>query len=104
MTMRTLLGAVRRSRSEKHSYAILAALCPELITVFLSMSGDARGKRWRVPVFLGGLTLFFYWKVLFTNRAMFPWDAVSFFYPYLSFVHEELRHFRLPLWDPYVLS
>ncbi|PYV84966.1 MAG: hypothetical protein DMG05_23655, partial [Acidobacteria bacterium] len=57
-----------------------------------------------MPVFLAGLTLFFYWKVLFTNRAMFPWDAVSFFYPYLSFVHEELRHGRLPLWDPYVLS
>lgn len=35
---------------------------------------------------------------------MFPWDAVDFFYPYFHFVHEELRHFRLPLWDPYVMS
>ncbi len=61
-------------------------------------------KKWHVPLFLAGLTLFFYWKILFTNRAIFPWDAVSFFYPYLSFVHEELRHGRLPLWDPYVLS
>src|SRR2546426_2681877 len=68
------------------------------------MSVDGPSEKWRVPVFLAGLTLFFYWKVLFTNRAMFPWDAVSFFYPYLSFVHEELRHGRLPLWDPYVLS
>jgi Bacterial membrane protein YfhO len=72
--------------------------------IFLSMSVDRRSEKWRVPVFLAGLTLFFYWKILFTNRAMFPWDAVSFFYPYLSFAHEELRHFRLPLWDPYVLS
>ena len=35
---------------------------------------------------------------------MFPWDVAEYFYPFLSFVHEELRHFRLPLWDPYVMS
>ena len=64
----------------------------------------SRNEKWGVPVFLAGLTVFFYWKILFTNLAIFPWDAVSFFYPYLSFVHEELRHFRLPLWNPYVLS
>jgi hypothetical protein len=60
--------------------------------------------RWRVPALLLLFTLFFYWKILFTNRVMFPGDTVDFFYPYLSFVHEELRHFRLPLWDPYVMS
>ncbi|OFV97614.1 MAG: hypothetical protein A3H28_12900 [Acidobacteria bacterium RIFCSPLOWO2_02_FULL_61_28] len=49
-------------------------------------------------------TLFFYWKILFTNRLMFPWDAAEFFYPYFHFVHEELRHLRLPFWDPYVMS
>ena len=72
-------------------------------SVFLRFP-DGRGGKWRVPVFLAGLTLVFYWKVLFTNRAMFPWDAANFFYPYLSFVHEELRHWRMPLWDPYVMS
>jgi hypothetical protein len=65
---------------------------------------DGPSEKWRVPVFLAGLTLLFYWKILFTNRVMFPWDAADFFYPYLSFVHEELRHFRLPLWNPYVMS
>ncbi len=68
------------------------------------MSFNDRNERWSVPVFLAGLTLFFYWKIIFTGRVMFPWDAVDFFYPYFSFVHEELRHFRLPLWDPYVMS
>jgi hypothetical protein len=58
----------------------------------------------RVVAALFAFTLFFYWKILFTNRAMFVWDAVGFFYPYLSFVHEELRHFRFPLWIPYALS
>jgi hypothetical protein len=60
--------------------------------------------RWRIPALLLLFTLFFYWKVLFTNRVIFPWDAADFFYPALSFVHEELRHFRLPLWNPYWLS
>ena len=59
---------------------------------------------WGVAGLLLLLTTVFYWDVLFTNRASFPWDAIDFFYPYLAFVHEELRHFRLPLWDPYVLS
>ena len=72
-------------------------------SVFLRFT-DGRGGKWCVPVFLAGLTLVFYWKVLFTDRAIFPWDAANFFYPYLSFVHEELRHWRMPLWDPYVMS
>src|SRR3970282_2184150 len=57
-----------------------------------------------VPALLAAWTILFYWKVLFTNRRMFPWDAADFFFPYFSFVHEELRHLRLPLWDPYVMS
>ena len=98
-----------RSRNQDPAdlHAILAAFWFDLVIVFplnnprMSLN---RSDKWHVPAFLAGLTLFFYWKILFTNRAMFPWDAVSFFYPYLSFVHEELRHGRLPLWDPYVLS
>ena len=50
------------------------------------------------------LTVIFYWKVLFTNQAIFPWDLMDFHYPLLAFVHEELRHFRLPLWLPYAFS
>lgn len=59
---------------------------------------------WLSPALLLAFTLFFYWKILFTNRISFPWDALGFFYPYLSYVHEELRHFRLPLWTPYAFS
>ena len=61
-------------------------------------------KRWRVPALLVLFTVFFYWKILLTNRSMFPWDAGDFFYPTLGFVHEELRHLRLPLWNPYNMS
>ncbi len=50
------------------------------------------------------LIVIFYWKVLFTNQAIFPWDLIDFHYPLLAFVHEELRHFRLPLWLPYAFS
>ena len=66
--------------------------------------GSSFYLRWRVPVLLFLFAIFFYWKVLFANRFMFPWDASDFFYPYLSFIHEELRHFRLPLWDPFAMS
>src|SRR3989304_1363065 len=59
---------------------------------------------WRIAGFLLALIPVFYWKVLFTDQAMFPWDAADYFYPAFAFVHEELRHFRLPLWDPYILS
>jgi len=68
------------------------------------MSGLSGESRWRFPALLLLFTLFFYWKILLTNRVMFPWDAGDFFYPYLAFVHEELRNLRLPLWDPYVFS
>jgi hypothetical protein len=68
------------------------------------MSPAKRDARWGLPAFLAGLTVFFYWKILFTNRAIFPWDAADFFYPAFSFVHEEVRHLRLPLWDPYVMA
>src|ERR1700693_5243625 len=61
-------------------------------------------RKWRVPALLAVLTIAFFAKILFTNRFMFPFDAADFFYPYLSFVHEELRHFGMPFWDPYVMS
>ena len=57
-----------------------------------------------VAAALLALTVIFYWKVLFTNQAIFPWDLIDFHYPLLAFVHEELRHFRLPLWLPYAFS
>jgi len=63
-----------------------------------------RGSDRRIAALLLALTVFFYWKIIFTRQVMFPWDAGDFFYPYLAYVHEELRHFRLPLWLPYAFS
>ena len=68
------------------------------------MPGWFRESWWRIPALLFFFTLFFYWKILLTNRYMFPWDAADFFYPLLAYVHEELRHLRLPLWNPYSMS
>jgi hypothetical protein len=81
-----------------------AALSLRLSMKLSSMLGTSSESRWRVPAILFLFTLFFYWGVLFTNRFMFPWDASDFFYPYLAFIHEELRHFHIPLWDSYVMS
>ena len=61
-------------------------------------------RKWHVPALLAVLTIIFYSKVIFTNHFMFPWDAATFFYPTFSFVHEQLRHFRMPWWDPNVMS
>jgi Bacterial membrane protein YfhO len=58
----------------------------------------------KIAVGLAALTATFYWKILFTRQAMFPWDVIDFHYPLLAFVHEEFRHFRLPLWLPYAFS
>ena len=68
------------------------------------MFRSVRAPGMRVAVALLALTVIFYWKVLFTNQAIFPWDLIDFHYPLLAFVHEELRHFRLPLWLPYAFS
>ena len=70
----------------------------------MPVPGSLLRSQWGKPALLLIFTLFFYWKVLFTGRYMFPWDVSDFFYPFLSFVHEELRHFRMPLWDPYSMS
>lgn len=58
----------------------------------------------RIAAVLFVLTGIFYWKILFTRQAIFPWDLMDFHYPLLAFVHEELRHFRFPLWLPYAFS
>lgn len=34
-----------------------------------------------MAAFLAGLTMLFYWKILFTNHFMFPNDQAYFFYP-----------------------
>ena len=70
----------------------------------LRMPGFLRWVDWRIAALLLALNIFFYWKIIFTRQVMFPWDAGDFFYPYLAYVHEELRHFRLPLWLPYAFS
>jgi hypothetical protein len=68
------------------------------------MSRLAAISRWRIAAVLLLFTLFFYWKVLLTRQAILPWDVMDFYYPYLAYVHEELRHLRLPLWLPHAFS
>src|SRR5438105_2404826 len=75
---------------------------PRLIARIMSVTRHT--SRWCVAPVLLGVAVLFYWRILFTNRWIFPWDAADQFYPSFAFVHEELRHFRLPLWDPYIMS
>ena len=70
----------------------------------LRLPSSLRVPYGRVAAVLLALTVCFYWKIIFTRQAMLPWDAADFFYPYLAYVHEELRHFRFPLWLPYAFS
>jgi hypothetical protein len=48
--------------------------------------------------------LVFHWRVLFTNQFGFPWDILSYYYPSLHFIHEQVRQGSFPLWDPYLFS
>ena len=75
-----------------------------MLRIRFRMPGFLCWMDWRIAGLLLALNIFFYWKIIFTRQAMFPWDAGDFFYPYLAYVHEELRHFRLPLWLPYAFS
>src|SRR5262249_4310669 len=66
--------------------------------------GGKRSFAWIAAGCLLTFCLIFYWKILFTSQAIFPWDAPDQFYPLQGFAHEDLRHLPLPLWDPYVMS
>ena len=57
-----------------------------------------------IIAFLFLICLVFYWKVLFTNKFSFPWDMITYYYPSLHFIHEQVRHGSFPLWDPYVFG
>ena len=54
-------------------------------------------------VYLGLLTdvLAFFWKPLFSDAYIFPWDFRYVQLPLMSFLAEELHRGKLPLWDPF---
>jgi hypothetical protein len=49
-----------------------------------------------------GLTLLFFWKIIFTNLILVGVDTLLYFYPYRSYVTQTLLAGRVPLWNPYL--
>ena len=52
------------------------------------------------PLALAGLTVLFYWRVLFENQIFVFVDASRFFYPLWKWGSEALQQGLLPLWNP----
>jgi len=53
-------------------------------------------------VVLAGVSLLFFWKVIFTNQVLTGVDLFAYFYPYRDYAAEALRQGRLPLWNPHL--
>ena len=53
-------------------------------------------------LFIGLLTLLFFWKILLTNLILVGVDTFLYFYPYKAYAAEALRQGRLPLWNPHL--
>jgi len=51
---------------------------------------------------VAGLTLLFFWKLVFTNLILVGIDSFLYFYPYKAAVAGALRAGRFPLWNPYL--
>lgn len=48
------------------------------------------------------LTLFFFWKLAFTNLILSGLDVFTYFYPYRAYTAQAIRQGHLPLWNPYL--
>lgn len=62
-------------------------------------------RRLRPPaaaLLIAGLTLLFFWKILFTNLILIGVDSFLYFYPYKAYVAQALSAGRLPLWNPHL--
>lgn len=55
-----------------------------------------------IGVSLLGLTMLFFWRLVFTSQILSGLDVVTYFYPYREYATLALRMARLPLWNPYL--
>jgi hypothetical protein len=51
---------------------------------------------------VAGLTLLFFWKLVFTNLILVGVDSFLYFYPYKTYVAQALSEGRFPLWNPHL--
>lgn len=66
-----------------------------------------RRRTWLIhTLFLLALVLLYFWRLvtpLAKDRAIFIESDFNLqFYPWLTFVYDQWRHLRLPLWNPYI--
>lgn len=64
-------------------------------------------RAWQEAIYAGLifwlLTFIFFWHQLVQHRALYWGDIGLYFAPMLSFLHENLREGRIPLWNPWIL-
>jgi hypothetical protein len=55
---------------------------------------------------LAGITVIFFWKIVFTDQFSFliDWDNANQVYPWTQFAAKTLQNGGLPLWDPHAFS
>ncbi len=53
---------------------------------------------------LAALTVLFFWRILFTDQALFWGDIIMWFYPAQNLWAQSVRAADLPLWNPYILN
>jgi hypothetical protein len=67
--------------------------------------GPGDGGRTRLAaavLFLAGLTVLFFRKILLTNLILVGVDSFLYFYPYRAYVTESLLAGRFPFWNPHL--
>ncbi len=62
-----------------------------------------RDGRIRIAIYLSLLVnvIVFFHKPLFSSHYIFPWDFRGVQFPLITFLSDELRRGRFPLWNPY---
>ncbi len=60
--------------------------------------------RKKLPYLLGSLSiLLFYKEIIFKEKYL--WDDILYqWYPFLTYLKESIKNFKLPIWNPYVFS
>lgn len=80
---------------------------PAVTAETASPHSTRKSRSWQeticVAVIFWLLTIVYFWHQLVRGRALYWGDIGLYFAPMLSFLHENLRTGRIPLWNPWIL-
>ncbi|MEO0102659.1 MAG: YfhO family protein [candidate division WOR-3 bacterium] len=60
-------------------------------------------RRFLPGIILGIFIIIFFWEIIW-GKSYFWEDVIEHYYPYHYFLFQNLRHFAIPLWNPYIFS